>query len=299
MKCSVVVAVAVTIAWLSASASADGPKVLMFTKSQGFQHDVVRRKSPEELSLAEKIVTDLGKEHGFEVTCTKDGTVIKPEGIQGYDVLYFFSQGEIDADPAKTVDKTPAVPIATRDCVIEFVKKGGGLVGTHCGGADTWHGWTKDKTKPFLDMVGGEFAGHGAQQKTSVRVVDPKFPAVKGWPAQFTLTDEWYTYRGFQKNMHVLLMLETEGMEGLLYKRDDYPITWCSNFGDGRVFYTGLGHRDDVWTNPLYQKMVATGILWAAKKIEGDASPNLKEIYGDVDAGLQRLNEPRRSSAGN
>lgn len=280
---------------LSASVMAWGEeplKVLMFTKSQGYQHDVVARKSPEELSLAERTVTELGKKNGFEVTCTKDGTLINPDNLKNYDVLYFFSQGEIDDEADRTRDKTPSVPKETRACVLDFVKAGGGLVGTHCGGADTWHQWREGETRPFLDMIGGEFATHGAQQVTTVRVVDKDFPAVQGWPAQFELNDEWYAYKGFMPNIHVLLMLETEGMKGPMYKRDDYPITWCSTNGDGRVFYTGLGHRDDVWTNELYQNMVAKGILWAGKKIEGDASPNLSSLYGDEEKAMKRLNEP-------
>lgn len=278
--------------------AADPPRVLMLTKSQGFEHSVVHRKSPEELSMAERIVTDLGKTHGFDVTCTKDGTTITPEGVRGYDVLYFFTQGEIDGDPAESRDKAPAVPKETRGCVLEFVEAGGGFVGTHCGGADTWHNWREGKIKPFLDMVGGEFIGHGAQQVSTVRVVDPKFPALAGWPAQLSINDEWYAYKGFQKNMRILLMLETEGMSGLLYKRDDYPITWCSNHGRGRVFYTGLGHREDVWENPLYQQMVAKAILWAAGKIDGDASSNLEAVYGDAQSALTRLNDPPKATAG-
>jgi type 1 glutamine amidotransferase len=53
-----------------------------------------------------------------------------------------------------------------------------------------------------------------------------------------------------------------------------------------------LGHREDVWTNELYQKMVGTGILWAAKRVDGDASPNLESIYTDLPAAMKRLNEP-------
>jgi type 1 glutamine amidotransferase len=270
----------------------DRPKVFMFTKSQGFQHDVVARKKADQLSLAEKIVTDLGKENGFDVTCSKDGTLINPENLAKYQVIHFFSQGELDDPAEKTRDKAPSVDIAKRSCVLDFVKNGGGFVGTHCGGADTWHKWREGEARPFLDMVGAEFRTHGAQQKSSVRVVDSSFPAVKGWPAQFELNDEWYAYKGFMPNIRVLMMLETENMSGPMYKRDDYPITWCSSFGDGRVFYTGLGHRDDVWTNPLYQKMVAQAILWAAKKVDGESTPNLKEIYGDVDRAMKRLNKP-------
>jgi hypothetical protein len=275
-------------------ALAEGPRVLMLTKSQGFQHPVVGRKSPDELSMAEKIVTELGKKHGFTVTCTKDGSIVTPEGLKDFDVLYFFTQGDIDSDKRNVFERSPGVPIETRDCVMEFVKKGGGFVGTHCGGADTWHNWIVDGEKPFLQMVGGEFVGHGSQQESSVRVVDPKFPAVQGWPSQFKLTDEWYAYDGFHKNMHVLMLLETEGMKEPLYDRDDYPITWCSEYGDGRVFYTGMGHREDVWENPLYQEMVAKGILWAGKKIDADASPNLKELFGDEAAALERINPKKK-----
>lgn len=286
---------ALALGMLTAGAApADGPRVLMLTKSQGFQHSVVARKSPEELSLAEKIVTDLGKKHGFEVTCTKDGTVVTPEGLKDFDVVYFFTQGDIDSDKRNVFERSPGVPIETRDCVLEFVKKGGGFVGTHCGGADTWHNWIDAGEKPFLAMVGGEFIGHGSQQESSIRVVDPKFPAVQGWPGQVKLTDEWYAYDGFHKNMRVLIMLETEGMKEPLYNRDDYPITWCSQYGDGRVFYTGMGHREDVWENPLYQEMVAKAILWAGKVVDGDATPNLKELFGDEDAALERINPPRK-----
>jgi len=53
--------------------AADGKnrKVLFFTKSSGFQHDVIKRKSSDELSFAEKILVDLGKQHGFDVTATR------------------------------------------------------------------------------------------------------------------------------------------------------------------------------------------------------------------------------------
>jgi type 1 glutamine amidotransferase len=85
-------------------------------------------------------------------------------------------------------------------------------------------------------------------------------------------------------------MLETDGMEGFMYNRPSYPITWCSNYGKGRVFYTGLGHREDVWQNPLYQSLVANGILWAAGALPGNASPNLKELFGDTETALKRIN---------
>jgi type 1 glutamine amidotransferase len=264
--------------------AAETSTILMVSISQGFQHPVVERKGGE-LSLAERIVVQLGKKHGFAVTATKDGRLINRENLAKYSATLFFTQGEIDQrgphgdSPMRTED---------REAILEYVKSGGGFVGTHCGGADTFHQW-----QPFLDMVGGEFIGHGPQQVSRVEVVDHSFPAVQGWPKAFSLNDEWYAYRGFHRNMRVLMMLQTEGMRDKLYDRQPYPITWCSRYGKGRVFYTGMGHREDVWTNPLYQQMIAKSLLWAAGRIEADASPNLKELFGDEKSALTRINPPR------
>ncbi|MFO0949488.1 MAG: ThuA domain-containing protein [Planctomycetota bacterium] len=280
-------ALGVLAVFCAASAKAENKKVLMFTKSQGFQHSVVKRGDNGELSMAEKIVTELGKKNGFDVTATKDGSLINAENLKKYDAVYFFTQGEIDQ---VGLDKQPPIKQEEKEAILEYVKNGGGFVGTHCGGADTYHAWVVDGKRPFLEMVGGEFIGHGIQQESRVDVVDPNFPAMKGWPKSLTITDEWYAYRDFHANMHILMLLETEGMAGPLYKRQPYPIAWCSNYGKGRVFYTGMGHREDVWEHPLYQSMVLNGILWAAGAIPGDATPNLKQIYGDEKQALERIN---------
>ena len=58
--------------------------------------------------------------------------------------------------------------------------------------------------------------------------------------------------------MHVILVQETDGMEEEMYtKRKPYPMTWARMQGKGRVFYTSMGHREDVWTNPLFHQVVA------------------------------------------
>lgn len=267
------------------------PKVLMFTKSSGFQHSVVARGPKGELGLAERTLRELAEKHGFDVNITKDGSQIHAAGLKKYQAVLFFTQGNLTVPG---VDKQTPMKADDRQAILEFVRAGGGFVGTHCGGADTFHEWNDKGRKPFLEMVGGEFIGHGPQQVTSVEVVDPQFPAVKMWPNAFTLNDEWYAYKEFQPNIRVLMMIHTKGMKNNLYERPNYPITWCSNYGNGRVFYTGIGHREDVWTNPRYQQMVATAVLWSLKKVDADATPNLKELFGDVETGLKRINPARR-----
>ncbi len=73
-----VAAAGLPFGWTQAKAAEGGgktKKVLFFTKSQGFQHSVITRPKdkPDELSFAEKLMVQWGKQHGFDVTATKDG----------------------------------------------------------------------------------------------------------------------------------------------------------------------------------------------------------------------------------
>ncbi len=176
-------------------------KVLMYSKSVAFQHDVVKRPSVDELSPAEKIVVDLGKKHGFEVTATKDGNLITADNLKKYDAVLFYTQGELDqaggAEKGKPGEPFPPMAKENRQAILDYINNGGGFIGTHCGGADTFHNWVEGDKKPFLDMVGGEFVSHGSQQPAIIDIVDKSHPAVAHLKPRITVTDEWYAYKGF------------------------------------------------------------------------------------------------------
>jgi type 1 glutamine amidotransferase len=109
-----------------------------------------------------------------------------------------------------------------------------------------------------------------------MRVADAKFP---GMPQQdVELTDEWYSLRDFSSNLHVLLVQETEGMIGEPYQRPAYPATWARMHGKGRVFYSSMGHREDVWNSAMFQELLFGGINWAIGNREADVTPNIDKI---------------------
>src|SRR5262249_3826319 len=81
--------------------------------------------------------------------------------------------------------------------------------------------------------------------------------------------------KDFSSDLHVILLQETAGMQGPDYQRPPYPETWARMHGKGRVFYTSLGHRDDVWTNPLYHELLFGGIAWAVHNVHADIAPNI------------------------
>ena len=260
-----------------------GKKVLYFTKSAGFEHSVVKRPSPETLSHSERILTELGQKHGFDVTCTKDGTVFTPENLAQWDVVVFYTSDDLFLTGT---DKTPAMTPAGKAALLKAIGEGKGFVAVHPA-TDSFHykpatpnpseGFVAHgaKVDPYIAMLGGEFIRHGPQQVAKVSVINPGFPGCEKLGGTFELLDEWYTFKDFAPDMHVILALETRGMQGIDYQRAPFPCSWARFQGKGRVFYTALGHREDVWTNPLFQDSLLGGIGWAAKNVDVTLSRNL------------------------
>ena len=64
------------------------------------------------------------------------------------------------------------------------------------------------------------------------------------------------------------MTLDLASVDASLGKRQDrdYALAWTRDWGEGRVFYTALGHREEVWRDPRFQQHLLNGIAWA---IEG------------------------------
>jgi hypothetical protein len=127
-------------------------------------------------------------------------------------------------------------------------------------------------------MIGGEFIAHDDQQKGHQIVVDAKFPGIAALPADFGPNEEWYTMKNFPADLHVILMQDTAGMKGTDYARPPYPSTWARMQGKGRVFYTSMGHREDVWMSPEFQSVLFGGINWAIGRVDADVTPNIATV---------------------
>lgn len=253
-------------------------KLLVYTRSQTFEHSVVRPAKGKKTSLVEEVCRKLGEQHNFEVTHTKDGRIFLPETLRQFDAFLFVTTG----DPTKEGgDKQPPMPPEGKKALLDLIAAGKGFVGSHCA-SDTFHSpgeafKNQDDAKidPYIKMLGGEFIRHGAQQKAWMRITDTKFPGTEG-VKDFQLHEEWYSLKNFAPDLHVILVQDTQGMVNLDYDRPNFPATWARKHGEGRVFYTSMGHREDVWENPTFQQLLAGGLNWAFKRVEADITPNLK-----------------------
>lgn len=268
---------------IGGAAAQDKPRrhVLFFTRSAGFEHPAIKRKDGQ-LSFAEQLLTEWGGKHGFEVTCSKDGSIFTPEGIAKFDAFVFYTTGVLTEAGG---DKNPPMSAEGKQAFLEAIRGGKGFVGTHSA-SDTFHTQPDgagaryqnygEAADPYIKMIGGEFIKHGKQQKARMRCVDNKFPGFEHVGDGFDMMEEWYSLKEFQKDLHVLLVQETEGMEGADYQRGAFPATWARRHGRGRVFYTSMGHREDVWTNPTFQSIFLGGIAWAAGNVRAEVRPNIE-----------------------
>jgi type 1 glutamine amidotransferase len=131
---------------------------------------------------------------------------------------------------------------------------------------------------PYIKMIGGEFIIHGSQQPSHLIVADPAFPGVAAVAPDSRFKEEWYSLKNFAPDLHVVLVQDTSGMVGNPYARPNYPSTWARMYGKGRVFYTNMGHRDDVWNSALFQSVLTGGVNWALGRVDADVSPNLSTV---------------------
>ena len=250
-------------------------KLLYFTRSVGFEHSVVKR-SGAELSHSEKVMMEMGRRDGFDVECTKDGRVFDGD-LEQYAAFLFYTTGDLTL-PAQ--DGSPAMSASGKRRFLEAIAAGKGFAGFHSA-TDTFHSKgpqneNQAEVDPYIAMIGGEFVTHGAQQEASLYTPSTFFSRNVGVPSEgLSFTEEWYALKNFAKDLHVLLVQETRYMKGDAYRRPDYPETWARMHGKGRVFYTSLGHREDVWTNPFFQAITQGGIAWAMGRFDFDMKPNI------------------------
>lgn len=257
-------------------------RLLFFTKSSGFEHDVISWKKGKP-SFAEKIFTEIGEKQGWEFEFSKDGSKFSPEYLKGFDAVIFYTTGILTT---AGTDKEPPMSDAGKQALFDYVKNGGGFIGLHSAtdsfhtngeaqkGPDRYvnHGKEAD---PYICFIGGEFIIHGAQQVATNKVIDPSFPGFAKAGDSFSFHEEWYSLKDFNPDIHALTVIDAPKMKGPMYDRPPYPTTWARTEGKGRVYYTAMGHRDDIWTNPTYQEILIGAIQWTTGDVKAETPPNL------------------------
>jgi hypothetical protein len=255
------------------------PKKLLFLTHAGLY------KHPS-LGPAEKAVVELGKSGGFEVTTAEgyrqdsaklDMSFLTPEYLGGFDGLMLMTNGNLPFTEAQ------------KAMLVEYVRGGKAIIGAHCATL-TLYNYT-----PFGEMLGGYYLR--SIQTGAIGVLKnevPNHPATRMLGPSWPVVDEFYMFGtevwdasrpdqnvsqvgrlpiplAFSRSrVRVLLSLETDRSDvsklSGVQKGGDYPQAWDREFGKGRIFYTSLGHREDIWSNdPVFRAHVQGGIRWSLR----------------------------------
>jgi type 1 glutamine amidotransferase len=240
-------------------------RVLVYTVSAGYEHEVAHRETANELSLVERALVDLGRKRGsFEAVPSRDASDFTREKLASFDLVFFYTTGEL--------------PISEegRAALFDFVQQGKAFAGAHCA-TDTFY-----KVPQYGEMIGAYFDGHPWHESVRVKVEDAAHPATAHLDNVFDITDEIYQFKTpyDRTKLHVLLSLDADKLDlardGVHRMDRDFAIAWCREYGKGRVFYTALGHRPEVWADERFLKHVEGGFAWAMRTATAAPPPPQK-----------------------
>ena len=214
-------------------------RMLVLTATYGFRHDSI--------PTARQVLAQLAAQTGeFTVTATEDVSEITADRLKSVDILFFaLTTGELPFSDAQ------------KKAILDFVDAGGGFMGAHSA-TDTLYDWAD-----YGRLVGAYFKEHPWTQEATVTVEGGSHPATRDLGASFRLMDEFYTFRDNPRGrVQVLLSLNAASVGAT----GDYPLAWAQPFGQGRSFYTALGHFQSTWTDPRYQSHLIGAIRWVGKR---------------------------------
>lgn len=221
--------------------------LLVVTHTAGFRHSSI--------TDGEAVIADLARQTGdFDVAYARTDADVRrlltADALRGFDAVAF-------------VNTTGNLGIPDMAAFLAWLRDGHGFAGVHSA-SDTYH----DDPR-YLEMLGNEFDTHGEQAEVDVVVDDQAHPATAGLGSRLRIRDEIYRFKVANRGqVGMLLSLDRFPADGLARAGEpgDLPIAWQKAYGTGRVFYTALGHREDVWQDARFRQHLRGALLWVLRR---------------------------------
>lgn len=248
------------------------------THSAGFRHGSIAIS-------ATVLAREAAATGRLQIIHSEDVSRLSADGLRDFDALLFFTSGEL-----------PITEEQKRG-VLEWVRGGKGFAGVHSA-TDTFYQWPE-----YEQLIGARFNGHPWTQTVRIDIEHPDHPSTRAVQPGFSILDEIYQFREFSRaRSRVLMTLDTRSVnlaaEGTNPGMEDFPLAWAHPFGQGRVYYNALGHFDETWLDPRFQRMMIEALLWVTGQSEGDATPRnaAPELFANGIANAASF-EPRMTVA--
>lgn len=201
----------------------------------------------EPKACAEYIAGEL-RAHHVDVTLSDSLHVLDDrKALASFDLIIpLWTMGEITRDQERNL--------------VETVRAGTGLGGFHGGMGDAFRGALE-----YQWMVGGQFVAHPDNIRDYVvRITEPNDPIVAGL-GDFKVHTEQY-YMLVDPANRVLAATTCSAESAPWISGVEMPVVWTKRHGEGRIFYSALGHRCHEFADvPAQRELTLRGLLWAAR----------------------------------
>ena len=225
---------------LSACATQPKPidKVLIFSKTLGYKH--------ESIPAGIVAIRNLGNSNNFEIDTTKNADLFTKQNLKQYKAVIFLST-------------TMNVLNASQEAAFKsYIQAGGGFVGIHAA-ADTEYDWPW-----YNQLVGAQFESHPeGTPEADFLIIDRDFIATKFFTDSiWRRQEEIYNYKNINPEVSVVMTVDESTYKGGT-NGEYHPFAWYHEFDGGRAFYTGVGHTEASFAEPLVLQHILGGIYYA------------------------------------
>lgn len=232
------------------------PSVLVFSKTNGWRHN-------EGIAGANRFFADLTSARDYGLFTTENGAVFNAGDLARFEIVVFNNvTGDVLSPDQKAAFE-------------DWLESGGAWIGLHGSGDSSHTSW------PWYDkhVIGPEFIGHPADpqfQKATLISLNAEHPILRGLPERWEKIDEWYSFDGLPQDYGLIPLI---GLDENTYKPrndvygdvsdlrmgsepDDHPVVWAGTIGEGRIFYSAIGHNHESYDHPVNRLLLSNAFDW-------------------------------------
>ncbi|MEO9133265.1 MAG: ThuA domain-containing protein [Sphingomonas sp.] len=224
------------------------PRLLLFEKMTGFRDD-------PSVAAAHAIFVDMAKRNGWALVVTDKGGAITPANLRHFDAVIW---NNVSGD---------VLTVRQRAAFKAYMEHGGGFVGVHGSGGDPVYFWDW-----YTDtLLGARFIGHPMApqfQDARIAIETTRTGIGQDLAPGWTMKDEWYSFRVSPRlnAATVIATLDEASYSPGALHMGDHPIAWTRCVGNGRSFYSAIGHMPATYSEPHYVRLLEQAVGWAAGK---------------------------------
>ncbi|MDO3693682.1 ThuA domain-containing protein [Wenyingzhuangia sp. chi5] len=230
---------------ITTSINAQQVSVLVFSKTAGYRHDSIETGIEALKKMAE--------ENNWKMTFSEDASIFNDKDLSSFSTLFFLNTtGDILNEEQQKA-------------MVVFIEKGNGFVGIHAA-TDTEMEW-----EWYGEMTGAVFKNHPKIQKATVKLSkNHDHITIAHLKEQEVFLDEWYNFHlPISEKIEVLATLDESSYTGE-QMGVSHPIIWYQIFQGARVFYTGLGHTKESFSDIRFLNQLKNAIIWTSGKEESE-----------------------------